>query len=104
MGPQRLRPETRLGRWSMSLLAGSLASFVVFFLLVGTGQRGGDTFFSNVWLAGAILLATGLTVSAGVIGLLAIIKEEERSLGVLGATALGTVTVLFVIGEIAFPH
>ena len=99
-----LRPHTAPGAWSLRLLAGSVALFVAFFLLVASGQRGGDTFFSNLWLASTILAAAGLAIGAGAIGLVAVIGSRERSSVVLTAIAVGLVVTVFLIGEVGFPH
>lgn len=108
LAPERssrwLVPSTLAGRWSAALLAGSAACFVAFFLLVMSGQRGGDTFFSNPWLSGAILVAAGLAIAAGIVGLVAAVRHGERSVPVGVAIVSGLLVVLFVIGEVTFPH
>lgn len=99
-----LLPHRRRGKQTALLLVMSLACFAAFFALVASGQRGGDTFFSNWWLAGTMLPAAALAIAAGVTGVTAMIRERDRSLSTLVATALGLLVVVFVIGEIAFPH
>ncbi len=47
-----LLPSTTPGRWAIVLVVTSLAALGVFFLMVGTGQRGGETLFDNWLLTG----------------------------------------------------
>ncbi|MFC1938777.1 hypothetical protein ACFLWM_01295 [Chloroflexota bacterium] len=68
------------------------------------GQRGGDTFFSNPSLAIPILLAGISGIAAFITGLISIIRDKERSISVYLAVAFGFVTLVFVLGEIIFPH
>jgi hypothetical protein len=49
-------PKTRLGEWSLGLIAAFL-SLLLFYLFVASGQRRGETFFSNLILAIPALLA-----------------------------------------------
>jgi hypothetical protein len=86
------------------LLTGSLLCFAAFFLLVISGRRGGDSFFSNLWLSVTILSAAGLAIAAGAVGLVAAIRDGERSLVVGVGIVFGFSILLFTVGEIAFPH
>lgn len=88
----------------MVLLAASFVLFIAFFAFVASGQRGGESFFSNLWLSATILPAAGLAMAGGAVGLAAAIKQAERSLGVLVAIVFGCSVLLFVIGELVFPH
>ncbi|MCP3974370.1 MAG: hypothetical protein GY720_07750 [bacterium] len=99
-----LRPQTPLGRRAVGLTAASFLLFVAFFGFVASGQRGGESFFSNLWLSATILPAAGLAIAGGAVGLTAAIKHAERSLGVLVAIVFGTSVLLFVSGELVFPH
>lgn len=97
-------PRTRAGRWSIRLFGASVALFAAFFALVASGQRGGDTFSDNLWLSGTALPAAFLTVVAAGFGLVAVIKERERSLLVFAAIVAGLVVLFFAIGEVVAPH
>jgi hypothetical protein len=70
------KPTTKLGRCSAWLIV----AFAVFFgslqALVASGQRGGDTFFSNLALAISGLLAATSGIAAFVAGLISIIKRK----------------------------
>jgi hypothetical protein len=50
-------PSTRLGWWSRGLVGAHALFMVVFNALVAAGQRGGETFFDNLWLTTPILAA-----------------------------------------------
>ncbi len=101
---RKLLPRTPLGRWSVRLTTGSVLLFGVFFVLVASGQKGGDSFFSNLWLSGTILPAAGLALAGGAVGAVAAIKETERSLGVSAAVLLGVIVLMVIVGELALPH
>ena len=83
-------------------------AFVVFFtafhLLVASGQRGGETFFSNLVLTIPILLAGTSGVFAFLIGLISVIKNRALSILVYLAMLIGFLILIFLIGEVIFPH
>ena len=97
-------PTTRLGRLALRLDAAAAALFVVFFALVAAGERGGDTFFSNPWLAGSILGAAAAAVAGGAVGVTAVARRGERSRLVYVVILFGALVVAWVVLEIAFPH
>jgi hypothetical protein len=89
------KPTTHPGKWSAWLIAAFAISLGAFYILVASGQRGGDTFFSNPILTAPILLAATSGIAAFIIGLFSIIKRKERSIAVFIAIAVGFI-VLFV--------
>jgi hypothetical protein len=97
-------PGTRQGWWSAGFLVGILVFFGAFQALVASGQRGGETFFSNPWLAVAILAAAGSAIAGGVMAGIAIFRKGERSFFSFVALLLGILVAIFMIGEIALPH
>ena len=97
-------PKTALGKWSVALIIIFIVLLGVFQLLVASGQRGGETFFSNLILTIPMLIAGVSGVSAFVTGLIGIIKSRERSVIVYLAALIGLFVLLFGIGEIVFPH
>ena len=97
-------PRTVSGKWSLGLLGGLIVSYLVFLLLVATGQRGGDTFFSNVALAIPAILAAASGVSAFLAGTVGIIRSRERSVLAFVAVSVGILVLVFVMGELIFPH
>ena len=97
-------PSTRQGWWSAGFLVGFLIVFGAFQALVASGQRGGETFFSNPWLAVSILAAAGSAIVGGVMAGIAIFRKSERSFFSFVALLLGIFVTLFMVGEIALPH
>jgi hypothetical protein len=93
-------PKTALGKWSIGLAI----SFIVFFALVSvlgaTGQEGGETFFSNLFLAIPGLIAAVSAFAAFLTGLIDIIFMKERALLVFVSTAIGLLLILFILGDL----
>jgi hypothetical protein len=98
------KPTTKLGRYSAWLIV----AFAVFFgslqALIASGQRGGDTFFSNLMLAIPGLLAATAGIAAFITGLIGVVRSRERSVSVYLAVGFGLITLIFVLGEIISPH
>ncbi len=99
-----LKPRTIMGKWSIGLIIAFFLFFAVFLILIALGQRGGDTFFSNLALTIPMLLAGVSSVSALVTGIIGIVKSRERSVLVFLATAIGLIVLIFSLGEVIFPH
>lgn len=97
-------PRSRPARWALILMVGSAWLFAAFFALVISGQKGGDTFFSNPWLAGTITAGAGTAILAALLSIYSIIRERERSVSVFVTTALGLLVLAYAILELAFPH
>lgn len=97
-------PSTHLGRACCGLGVVAVASYVIFFALVAAGQRGGDTFFSNPWLASTILTAATSATVAAAVGLIAVFRESERAVVVFAIIALGVAVFLFAVAEVVFSH
>ena len=97
-------PESQLGKWS----TGFMIAFVVFlgllFLFIAFGHRGGDTFFSNLYLA-IPTICMGITgVSAFFTGIIGIIKDKDYSVLIIGSTIIGFIVLLWVFAEILVSH
>lgn len=97
-------PKTSLGKWSVRLIIIFLSLLLIFRLLVVAGQRGGATFFSNLWLTIPALLMVITGASAFFTGIISIIKNKERAILVYLTTAIGLLILIFCLGEILFPH
>jgi len=98
------KPITILGNWSVRLLVVSIVFFILFFSLVASGQRGGDTFFSHLAPAITILIAAILAVFSFFTGIISIIGNRERAIFVYISTVIGFFVLLFGLAEITFPH
>jgi hypothetical protein len=99
-----LKPKTKPGKWSTGLIIVFFLFIAVFLILVASGQRGGDTFFSNLALTTPMLLGGVSGVSALATGIIGIVKSGERSVFVFLAAAIGLFVLIFSLGEILFPH
>ena len=97
-------PKTTLGKWSVALIFAFIVFLISFQLIVTSGQRGGETFFSALVLTIPILIAGICGVSAFVTGLIGVIRSRERSVIVYLAVTIGFLVLLFGLGEIIFPH
>jgi uncharacterized membrane protein YeaQ/YmgE (transglycosylase-associated protein family) len=51
-----------------------------------------------------MLAGMGAGITALITGLVAIFRQKERAVLVLISSAIGAVLVLFLAGEIVFPH
>lgn len=96
-------PHTILGKWSVSLIGVFFVLLGVFFILVNTGQRGGDTFFSNLWLTIPMLIAGTCGFASLVTGVIAVIKKERGWL-IYPVIAIGLFVTWFIGAELLFPH
>jgi len=97
-------PKTCLGKWSVILIVFFFLFFAVFWVFVVSGQRGGDTFFSNLFLTIPMLLAASSGIIAFFTGIISIINKKERSIFVFLSTLIGFFILFFCLGEVLFPH
>ena len=44
-----LLPESQLGKWSVGLIIAFIVCLGIFFIFIALGQKGGETFFSNLF-------------------------------------------------------
>ncbi len=98
------KPSTVLGKWSVRLIAVSILFFIVLSSFIASGQRGGDTFFSNLSLAIPMLVAAIFAVCAFFTGILSVIRNRERAVFVFVSTVLGFFVLFWGFAEIVFPH
>ncbi len=97
-------PATRPGKLSVDFLAAFVVLLALFYMMVAGGQRGGDSFWDNLWLTVPILLAAVAAIASFFTGVWGIIRSRERSVAVFLSTGVGLLVLLFIVGEIAFPH
>lgn len=97
-------PKTKLGKLSVIFIIAFFLFLFISQLLVASGQRGGETFCSNLTLSIPILLAGFFGISSFFAGIIDIIKNKERAILVFLAAMLGFFVLAFVLGEILFPH
>jgi len=95
------RITTKPGRLSFFLIVQFFLFFLIFLLVAVSGQRGPGF---NPWLAIPIGIAGLCGIAAFFTGIVAILKEKERSVTVFISTAIGFLILLFAVGEFAVPH
>lgn len=97
-------PRTQPGKVAAILLAAHVVLMLIFNGLVLSGQRGGDTFFSNLWLTIPFLIAGVAAISGAVIAAYAVIARHERSIFLWIAITIGLFIGMFALGEVLSPH
>ena len=98
-------PKSVPGKWSLGLIVLFFLLYGLFmFLVMVLGQRGGDTFFSNLFLAVPGLLMAASGIAAFFTGIFGVVKRRERAILVFVSTAIGFFILLFCSAEILFPH
>ncbi len=111
LNPWSIMPKTTLGKWSVGLI-------IAMPLLFTIGTSFTNSLYKSVPAGGTIWAdilarpALALTMLAGMIagiaafitGLLAIIRHKEHALLVYISSSIGALLVLFLAGEILFPH
>ena len=97
-------PKTKLGKVSVILIIAFLVFILIFYSLVASGQRGGESFFSNPYLTIPFLLAVISAMASTILGIITIFRDKESSILVFFAVIVGFLIFLFVLGEILFPH
>jgi len=99
----KLATSTKSGRWAAGLLILAGMCFGAFFGLVASGERGGDTFFSNTALSTAILSAAGASIASGCAAVVAV-RHGDRSVVLPVSILVGGFVLFFIAAEIALPH
>ncbi|MBM3151825.1 MAG: hypothetical protein FJZ96_06420 [Chloroflexi bacterium] len=109
--PWRIAPKTMLGKWSTGLIVA-----MPFLFIIGTSFANslyksipaGETILADIAgrpaLAFTMLVGMVAGISAFITGLLAIIRQKENALLVYVSTVIGALLLLFLTGEIVFPH
>lgn len=96
------RPSTRLGWWSIALAVVFVVLSVVnsaVFMRLTVDAPWRQTILPFYGIA---MMACGL--AAGIVGLLALVRQHEHSLFVWLALVVGLGTIVFLVGEFLVPH
>ena len=104
-------PKTQLGKWSLALVATMPVLFFIgtsFTNLLYKSVPAGSTILEDIVKRPALSLTMLAGMLAGILafitGLIAIIKQKERAPLVFVATIIGALLIVFLTGEILFPH
>jgi hypothetical protein len=109
--PWNLMPKAKLGKWSVGLIIAMPLLFIIGTSFTNSLYRSvpaGDTILADI----AVRPALALTMLAGMIsgilafitGLLDIVMKKEKAVLVYISSLIGALLVLFLSGEILFPH
>ena len=103
--------KTNLGKWSIGLILAMLVLFIIgmtLFSTVYSDVSSGETIWADISSRPgvSIPMLTGFAagVAAFITGLIAVIKQKERSLLVYAAVIFGAVLIVFLAGEVISPH
>ena len=99
-------PKTLLGRWSVGL---AIAFFLLFVLFQTFAPFVPRNPVPNPGPPSPVILMVVVAdyisgISAFVTGLISIIKSRERSILVFLVVVVGVLALLFLLGEVIFPH
>jgi hypothetical protein len=109
--PWRIAPKTILGKWSIGLIVAMPILFTIgssFTNSLYQSIPAGETILADIAarpaLAFTMLAGMIAGISAFITGLLAIIRRKENALLVYVSTVIGGLFMVFLSGEIVFPH
>lgn len=93
-------PSTGLGRVSVRLLAACAAILAVAIVvsLIASGPSDGSAHDVYRFLTGASFLVTG--AGSVIAGVMAVVRDHERSFLVVASVALGLLAVAFAMGDV----
>ena len=104
-------PKTKLGLWSVLLIIVMPILFFVGFSLTNSLYKSiasGKTILEDITLRPLLALSMLAGMLAGILsfiaGTIALIRKKERSPFVYISTAVGALLIIFLIGEIIYPH
>ncbi|MBI5467173.1 MAG: hypothetical protein HY975_03090 [Candidatus Kerfeldbacteria bacterium] len=97
-------PQTLLGKWSVALGGCFVLGLAITPFIAAWTGGGGETFTDNVTIASVMAVAIGAIIAAMIIGLVAAMKRNERSLLVNLVIILGILMCVFILGEFLGPQ
>ena len=96
------RPDTRAGRWAVTLAGLAVGGTVALALALATGLEPRGEGFTDNWsvtIAGFTILVCA--VASAVWGVLAVVRDQDRSWLVTAATVLGVLVTLSTLQQVA---
>jgi len=104
-------PGTALGTCTVGLIVAMPILFIIgssfsnsLYELVPAGRTIRADIAARPYLALTMLAGMATGISAFIVGLLAIVKHKDNALLVYVSTVIGGLLMLFLVGELAFPH
>lgn len=89
----KLKPKTRLGRWSAGLNIFFLAAIIISIILV---KVLGVLSFGDHWWDVTVPITFSASIIGFITGIIAVTKNKERSLLVYLSILIGLLTILFI--------
>lgn len=93
-----------LGKLSVWLIIFFFIFLGLFFIFISFGEKGGDTFFSNLRLTIPMIIAGICGIFSFFTGFINIIKNKEYTILVFISTIIGFFILYWIIAELLFPH
>jgi len=97
-------PKSNFGLLSLIAILLFGIFLTIFYIFVYLGERGGETFFSNMKLAIPITIAGLSGTLSFLFGIVAIFQKKDRSVFLYISTVLGFLIFLYIIAEIFSTH
>jgi len=88
-----MKPQTKLGRWSVWLNAFFLITIAISVILVNVL---GILSYDDHWWDATVPILALATITAFILGIIAIIKNKERSVFVYLSVIIGLLVILFI--------
>lgn len=89
----QLKPQTKFGRWSVWLNAFFLITISISIILVNVL---GILSYDDHWWDVTVPILALATITAFILGIIAIIKNKERSVFVYASVIVGLLVILFI--------
>ena len=109
--PWSLIPKTNFGKWSVGLIIAMALLFSIGTSFTNTlyeSVSSGNTIIADIAKRPALALSMLAGMATGVLafitGLLAMIRKKEKAILVYISSLIGALVIVFLIGEILYPH
>jgi Na+/melibiose symporter-like transporter len=109
--PLKIIPKSALGKWSLGLIIAMPVLFTIgtsFTNSLYVSVPSGNTILADIAARPALALTMLAGMAAGasafIVGLLAILRQKDHAILVYISTAIGALLLVFLAGEIVFPH
>jgi hypothetical protein len=99
----RFWPTSGAGRWSVGAISTFALGLAGLLIAAALGQKGGETFSDNWWLAGPGAVAAVSAIAAFGCSIRAL-ALRDRAVSVIIALVLSSFAIFFMLGEVLFPH
>jgi hypothetical protein len=100
----RFAPERQEGMLAVSAFVDHISFMILVWIVVTSGQRGGDEFFGTLWRAIPMLLAGVAGAATGVLALYALLRRWDWAAATALTAFVGLLVILFIAGDVLSPH